>query len=272
MIIQTAPTGHPHLVIFQTDHAQTSGQIAAAFGNEAFASPSPYEPMVYVATHHDAGWQPIDARVEMDVKTGLPYHLTQTPLPYLLQTSAGSPEFNAAHHPYSGLMSSMHTYGLFNGRYGLSDKIFIDLVPAEHKASVQNMLDTELIRQAQLEEQLAADSATQACAAPEILLHNYKLLQFFDTLALYFQMSHEAARGESQFLNVPRAVGDDVTITIKLVEPSIYSLSPYPFQNDELTLSYEGRWLTPQPVGTDLKALLAEIAPITEEVILVRSA
>ena len=249
-----------------------SGQIAAAFGNEDFASPSPYEPMVYVAAHHDEGWQPIDARAEMDEQTGLPYHLTQTPLPYLLQTSVGSPEFNAAHHPYSGIMSSMHTYGLFNGRYGLSDKIFIDLVPSEHKASVQNMLDTELIRQAQLTEQLSADPETAVYATSEALFHNYKLLQFFDTLALYFHMSHEAARGESHFLNVPRAVGDDVTLTVKPVKPGTYHLSPYPFQEDNLALSYRGRWMRPQPIGTDLKALMNETEPVIEEVILVRSA
>jgi hypothetical protein len=164
----------------------------------------------------------------------------------------------------------MHTYGLFNGRYGLSDKVFIDLVPSEHKASVQNMLDTELIRQAQLTEQLAADSATHPYAKSELLFHNYKLLQFFDTLALYFQMSHEAARGEAQFLNVPRAVGDDVTITIKPVEPGSYSLSPYPFREDTLTLSTVGRWLKPQPIGTDLQAMLAEIKPETETVTLTR--
>jgi hypothetical protein len=270
MIIQTAASEQPHLVIFQTDHAQTSGQIAAAFGNDDFALPEPYEPMVYVATHHDAGWQPIDARVEMDVKTGLPYHLTHTPLPFLVQTSAGSPDFNAAHHAYSGLMSSMHTYGLFNGRYGLSDKVFIDLVPAKDKASVQNMLDRELIRQAQLKQQLSADSTTEAYATPEVLFHNYKLLQFFDTLALYFQMSHEAARGESQFLNVPRAVGDDVTITIKPVEAGIYHVSPYPFREDELALSTIGRRLRPQPIDTDLRAMLAGIKPETETVTLIQ--
>lgn len=270
MIIQTAPPNQPHFVIFQTDHAQMSGQIAAAFGNDDFAPAAPFEPMLYVAANHDAGWHAIDQRVEMDVETGLPYHLTQTPLPYLVQTSAASPEANAAHHPYSGVMSSMHTYGLFNGRYGLSDKVFIDLVPDEHKASVQNMLDSELIRQAKLTEQLKANRETRPYATSEYLFHNYKLLQFFDTLALYFQMNHEAARGVAQFLNVPRAVGDDVTLTIQPVEPGLYALLPYPFQEDKLTLSTVGRWLMPQPVGTDLQRMLAERELHTEPVTLIR--
>ena len=144
MIIQTTPENTPHLVIIQTDHALMSGVFAAAFGNAEFAPIYPAEAMIYVSGHHDEGWAPIDARVEQDKNTGLPYHLTATPLPYLVQTSAGSPAFNEAHHPYSGIMSSMHTYGLFHGRYGLSDKIFINLVPAEHKTAVSDMLQAEL--------------------------------------------------------------------------------------------------------------------------------
>lgn len=269
MIIQTAPDDHPHLVIFQTDHALMCGQIALAFGNETFAAPNPLEPMVYVAAHHDDGWTQIDARVEMDVATGLPYNLTKTPLPYLLQTSASSPAFNEKHHPYSGMMSSMHTTGLFHGRYGLSDKVFIELVPDEMQAATKNMLTAELDRQEKLKEILEANTETAVLIQDPVLFHNYKLLQFFDTLALYFQMTHEAGRGDSYFENVPQTVGDDVTIPIKRIEPGVYALSPYPFREEKLTLNYEGRPMKPQPVGTDLKALMAATEPITETITLV---
>lgn len=272
MIVQTAAPGQPNLVIFQTDHAATSGQIAAVFGNEQFAAPEPLEPMRFVATHHDAGWQPVDERLEMDVNTGLPHHLTQTPLPYLVQTSQGSPDFNEAHYPFSGLLSSMHTYGLFNGRYGLSDFVFIDNVAADQKTAVQIMLDGELARQERLKQQLAALPQMASYVQPDYLFHNYKLLQFFDTLALYFQMTHTAARGEAQFLNVPRAVGEDVTLTIRQLADGTYSVTPYPFREAELTLHYQGYQMTPQPPGTDLQAVIAEMEPVTEKVTLVRNA
>ena len=270
MIVQTASEGQPHRIIFQTDHARMSGQIAAVFGNDDFASPTPQEPLIFVAAHHDEGWQPVDERVEMDPETGLPYHLTRTPLPYLVQTSAGSPAFNEAHHPYSGILSSMHTVGLFNGRYGLSDKIFIDLVPAEHKPAMQGMLDEELARQARLELQLANQPETMRFVTTEALFRNYKLLQFFDTLALYFHMSHEQARGEAQFLNVPRSLADDVTMTIAPVEAGTYRCTPYPFREDTVTLNYTARRMHPQPLGTDLRPLLATISPETERVTLIR--
>lgn len=268
MIIQTAPTGKPHLVILQTDHALMSGAFAAAFGNEEFAALNPVEPMIYVAGHHDEGWAPIDARVEQDHKTGLPYHLTGTPLPYLVQTSAGSPTFNEIHHPYSGIMSSMHTYGLFHGRYGLSDKVFIELIPDAHKTAVANMLQAEIDRQTRLKTQMFANPTMAPLATERVLFHNYKLLQFFDTLALYFHMVHEAARGNSYFENVPRAVGDDVTINIRRVEQGIYTLTPYPFRETGMSFGYIGHPLTPQPIGTNLQVLMAKTEPVAETIIL----
>ena len=67
MIIQTAPTGKPHLVILQTDHyALMSGAFAAAFGSRRICSIESCRAMIYAAGHHDEGWAPIDARVEQD--------------------------------------------------------------------------------------------------------------------------------------------------------------------------------------------------------------
>ncbi len=269
MIVQTALEGKPNFVIIQTDHARMCGQIASAFGNEAFALPDPLEPMVYVAAHHDEGWAAIDERVEMDADTGLPYNLTKTPLPYLLQTSAGSPAFNEKHHAFSGMMSSMHTFGLFHGRYGLSDKIFIDLVPDDMRQDADTMLKAELDRQERLKGTLAANRKTAVLIQEDVLFHNYKLLQFFDTLGLYFHMTHEEGRGDSYFENVPRAVGDDVTITIKRVTPGVYALSPYPFREEKTTLRYWGRFMSPQPVGIDLKALMAVTKPVSETITLI---
>jgi len=270
MIIQTALPHQPHRVISQTDHAVMSGQFAEAFGNEDFAGLSLVDPLVYVAAHHDDGWTAVDARAEQDPNTGLPYHLTQTPLPYLVETSAASPAANEAYHPYSGLLSSMHSYGLFHGRYGLSDKIFIDLIPAEYKTAVQTMLDGELARQERLKARLAQDKATAVLIQEDVLFHNYKLLQFFDTLALYFHMTHAEARAESHFANVPRATGDDVSITITPVRNNSYRLTPYPFVENKRAFSYNGRFLTPQPPGTDLAALLAQTPLVVEKVTLIK--
>jgi len=255
MIIQTTEQGNPNFAIEQPDHTRTCGQLARAFGNADFNMPIPKELVVYIIEHHDEGWSPVDALREQSPTTGLPHHLTQTPLQYLIGTSQASPDFNEKHHAYCGVLSSMHTYGLFNGRYGLSDFIFIDKITAEHKAAADEMLANELTRQARLKADLGTDPVSSAWIEEKALFNNYKLLQFFDTLSLYFHTMHPEVRKEAKFLNVPDGKGNDLTLTITPREDGSYSLSPWPFEGDFVEVDVEGRYITPQPQGTDFKAI-----------------
>lgn len=270
MIVQSAESGKPHFVILQTDHARMSGQLAQAFGNADFADLEPHEPVAYVVAHHDEGWAELDAQVLQDPDTGLPYNLTKTPLPRIIATGSGSPNFNEKHHPYSGLLSSMHTYGLYHGRYGLSDKVFIDLIPPQFKEQVTMLLAGELTRQTRITAQLAADPVTSGWVDDEFLFTNYKLLQYFDTLALYFHMVHDGARADSEFPNVPRVIGDDVTVTIRPIDRTIYTLAPWPFAEDQFSVTTKGRYLYPQPQGADLVSIMAT-TPLTEQIVTLKA-
>lgn len=244
MIVQSAPSGEAQFVITQIDHARASGTLAAVFGNAEFATLNPHEPMLYMVAHHDEGWEEVDAAELTDPDTELPYNLIKTPILKLIETGGQSPEHNEGHHPYSGLISSMHTWGLYHGRYGLSDKIFIDSFPSEHRPAVDRMLAGEKARQARLTEQLKADPSTAAWVDEQVVFHNYKLLQFFDTLALYFHTTHPTLRGEAQFKNVPRGVGDDVMVTITPLGDEVYRVTPFPFSG-EVTFTTHGRYMKP---------------------------
>ena len=271
MIVQSAPGGAsdaPHFVIAMHQHTAFAGSLAASFGNDEFAGLEPAEPMQFIVDHHDQGWADLDTQAPQDLSTGLPYNLTATPLAQIVATSAGSPAFNEAHHPFSGIISSMHTYGLYRGRYGLSDKIFLDLIPDELRPEVDAMLAHEEGRQHRLKGQLAADDPEHA--SDEYLFHAYKQLQFFDTISLYFHLAPEDERGESDFPNVPRAVGDDVTISVVERPGGVYGLDPYPFAEDGLELATEGRYLAPQSPGADLGPVLAATPVATQTVRLVR--
>jgi hypothetical protein len=245
MIVQTAPEGQSHFVIEQHEHAKTSGRIAAKFGNNRFRLPDPQDAFLRMVENHDAGWVPVDAEVLIDDATGLPYHLTQTPLPKLIETSAGSPSINEAVHRYSGLLSSMHSYGLFHGRYGLSDFLFIDRIPDAERPAMEKMLAEELNRQSRLRLALATDPLTAAWANEAALFYAYKLLQFFDTLALYFQMSHAGGHGTTKFLNVPDINGVDKTLTISPSEDGTYLLDPWPFSTSKIRVNTLGRYISP---------------------------
>lgn len=244
MIVQTAPVGAPHFIIMQTDHTKTCGQFIEAFGNHLFERTAPHDLMVYVVTHHDAGWRAVDALQTLDTRTGLPYHLTQTPTAQLVATGNASPDFNEAHHLFCGVISSMHTYGLYHGRYGLSDKIYIDSITPELRPQVDAMLIHEVERQGRLKALLRANPETAGWATDEMLFHHYKRLQFFDTLALYIQMTYFDALVPTTFANVPRALGDDVQVHAQPIAPNTVRLTPYPFAEDGLEVTTEGRYLS----------------------------
>ena len=260
MMVQTAPDGEPHFVMTMSEHTALSGQFARAFGNDRFEPVEPREEVVYLVDHHDDGWVDLDAEAPLDPKTRLPYNLIQTPLHLIAPTSKQSPDFNSKRHAYCGLLSSMHSWGLYNGRYGLSDKVVILDMGDEAQATLKPLLDGELERQEQLKAELAQDPEAAAWIEEQHLFQNYKQLQFFDTLALYFNRTHEDAREETAFPHVPASADEDITITLRPAGNGIYELSPSPFGKGPLEVSYTGRWLTPLAAGDDdLKGTLDAI-------------
>jgi hypothetical protein len=195
MIIQTAGEGEPRLAVMMYEHTALSEQFARAFGNERFESIWPHELMFYIIGNHDAGWADFDRDPATDANTGLPYNLVETPAQYITVTSRRSPDFNERHHPYCGLMSSMHSWGLYNGRYGLSSMVLIDKIPAKDRPLADRMLADEIARQKRLKAELGANSEAAAWIEEKHLLQNYKQLQFCDTLALYFHPPETARHG-----------------------------------------------------------------------------
>jgi hypothetical protein len=265
MIVQTAEHGKPHFIILQHDHARACGQLAAAFGNADFAPLAPREPLLYLVAHHDEGWLSVDAGQSINPTTHLPYHLTHTPALQLIATGAASPNHNESEHPLAGILSSMHTYGLYHGRYGLSDKIFIDTIGTELRPQIETMLQGELTRQKRLKEALRADAATADWADEAFLFHAYKLLQFFDTLGLYVHLTQYDALTPTEFKNVPQALGRDVTITARPIGDSRIALDPYPFAHDEIEMVTFGRYLLPNDDPAFELSLLLRGAPVARQ-------
>ncbi len=270
MMVQNAPAGEPRFISTMVEHNDLCGQFVAAFGNVGFARPEPYDEMVYVIGHHDRGWDEADGNPTFDPKTGLPAGLGGTPVAIGVGTSRKSPDFNERRHAFCGLMSSMHSWGLYNERYGFSEFRVraggSKSVPIADSYAVETraMLDGELERQERIKEELAADPATAAWVEEKNLTWNYKLLQFFDTLALYFNVRHEDERGEEVYVHVPRNADEDTSITMRSRGDGIYSLSPFPFAGDILMVTNYGRYLAPIPeaeapddMGAMLKALPA---------------
>jgi hypothetical protein len=150
MIVQRVPAGEAAVVIRNVDHALTAGQLARAFGKHQFLHTQPVDLMFYVVDNHEEGWRPLDEAPRRNPATGLPYHLGETPPDLLIQKSMASPAWNERRHPWCGLLSSMHSWGLYNGRYGVSDAITIEVRPEDYAEQIEMMLAGELARQGRL--------------------------------------------------------------------------------------------------------------------------
>ena len=274
MIVQSAAKGqldNRRFVMKLDEHLQLASQLAENFGNSEFESPEPRKEFLYTCRWHDRGWRDLDESPPLDPRTGLPYNLGETPVPIVMLTSATSPDHNEAVHPYCGLLDSMHIYGLYNGRFGISDWVGIDAIPAEHKPMVETMLGLEYHRQERLTAQLAADPDTAPWVEENRLFTNYKLLQFFDSFALYFQISHATRRRPSTFRQVPRGVGTDVDVQVRPMGDAVYGVAPYPFGKNPLEVTFEGRFLEPRTSGDspDMAAVMRDTPVATESATLV---
>ena len=245
MIIQTAPSGTPRLAIMMHEHTALCLQFAHAFGNGQFESLSPANLMIHVVSNHDAGWIDFDRNPQIDPATGLPYNLVDTPPEFITTTSRLSPDFNQRQHPYCGLISSMHSWGLYNGRYGLSKLVLLDKIAAKDRPLADKMLNGELERQKRLKAELAADPEAGTWLDERKIFQNYKALQFLDTLALYFNRIHPTERVEQAFENIPLSRELDVTVRIRPAGSKTYLLSPFPFAASGAEFAFCGRRVSP---------------------------
>lgn len=262
MIVQTAADGAKRFVITMEEHMSLATQFAAHFGNDTFAGLDPRDEMMDVVAHHDAGWHDFDTKAPADPGTGYPYNLSETPFELTGQTSRLSPDFNEARHAFCGLLSSMHSWGLYHGRYGISDIVLLDKLKDQNRDAAKELLDGELARQERLKETLRANPETASWVEEGQLMRCYKQLQFFDTLALYFNRTHEGARDEGVFPCVPTADGGEVTVTVTPLGDGTYRVAPFPFDTNPLEVSFAGRYLTPQAnADGSLADVLSRIAP-----------
>ncbi len=228
------------------EHTALSEQFARAFGNERFESVWPNDLMFYVVSHHDAGWADFDRDPIPDEATGLPYNLVETPAQYITVTSRRSPDFNERHHPYCGLMLSMHSWGLYNGRYGLSKLVLIDKIPPVDRPLAERMLAGEIDRQKRLKAEIVKDAEAAGWIEERHLFQNYKQLQFLDTLALYFNRAHPSQRAAQEFEHVPVNARQDVNVTIRPRAAGICEVSPYPFAANAAEFAFAGRLIEPR--------------------------
>jgi hypothetical protein len=103
---------HDGLVIGQPAHAWVSGQLARAWGSEAFPAPVPREPFCLAAEQHDVGWADADL-APVAGPDGRPLSFMQQPRSAHVAIWRGAARRLLAQSRYAALLVSLHGTSLY---------------------------------------------------------------------------------------------------------------------------------------------------------------
>lgn len=247
MVIRELQNGSS-LASTQEDHADLAAQLAAHWGNDRFAPLSPYDTMVFATTYHDSGYREWEGVPPMNVAKGRPYGHRES-IPSFEDTELKAYTRNVDwvrdHDPYAGLIVSMHRTGLWQSRY----EVFTHPKPKlrARSAAVQAVL-RELEKQQRDDKQRITGGNARF---DDELWVNYRLLQVFDLLSLYFCCDGhlDGSLKEEHMGPVPLGyTGEEGTdLQLTPMTPNKVRLEPFPFDPSPLQVFLRVRHI---PSGT----------------------
>jgi hypothetical protein len=254
MLVRDA--GDAWQIVLQTDHADLSGQLAAAWGGTGFVRPEPFESFVRAASRHDDGWAVWEHRPRLNAD-GVPQSFFEVPASVHLAFYRAAVEVVCDEDPYAGLLVSMHMSGLYRGRYGVMPTPGMHLSD-EHRAAADAFAAQEEERQVALTDRVEADEA--------LLWSNYALLQVVDVVSLYLGLANVEVGTEGGVEGVPTADGDTTRIAIAPLGPWRVRFDPYPFVERPTALTLLRR-LVPKRAWSDDDAFRADLAATPVETV-----
>lgn len=232
MIIAESPTQYRMLT--QSDHGDLAGQFAAHWGNDRFARPEPFPTLALLGATHDDGWWEWDLHPHLG-PNGKPINFNRMP-PDRPGFTAGI-DVLVKKQPYAGLLNSMHYSGLRRQRYGLDPNM-----PARSDEYSDRFVQQQEALQKQLLAELRASGQYEGYASEERVWFNYRLLQVWDLLSLYFCCNYRLE--EHVIKHVPVALGaEDTELHLYPTGEAEVRVEPYPFDTSPFVVSVRGRLL-----------------------------
>jgi len=230
------------ILIAQTDHSRLVGQMAAHWGNAQFAPPRPYESVARAAAFHDFGWLRYETEPYFDLATGETPEFRRAPsTARQLEGYAWCTDWLLVGDPYASLIVNMHRTGLWRSRYGAIEHpgyiVARGLSPQIEEFIVRN--------EARQERERAAFDAGEVWT-------NYRLLQVWDLLGLYFTCQEPY---EDYIVPVPTHYGtakdEGVRMNLSPAGPSKVTFDPYPFDVRPLRIQFPRRVLPAGPFADE---------------------
>ena len=244
-------------VVLQPDHADLSAQFARAWGNsDGFAAPNPFEPVVVAAARHDDGWAVWERAPALDREGVAPRNFLDVEVPSHLAFYRAMIAAVLDQDPYAGLLVSMHGAGIYRGRYGTQPSLRLTFAD-EVRGQVEAFVAEQEELQSRLVEQLGVPE--------EERWTNYRFLQVYDRLSLYFCL-RDVEAGEPDTLEpVPRDYrGAEATLALEPAGPWRVRVDPYPFAQRPATFRLVRR-LLPKRGERDGESFRREFAAAVPE-------
>jgi hypothetical protein len=208
--------GDDVLAIGQPAHAWVSGQLARAWGNEAFGAVEPWEEVCLAAEQHDVGMAAWEVRPSFNPETGLPRSFMELTLDEHLGMWSAAAGLVIPQSRYAALLVSMHGTAL----YELRD---LRRMGSRDADRVRAFMAAQRALQDELRASLDADEAQ--------VRRNQRLVWTWDSLSLGLLLGWAPYEIE----RVPAAVGE---VTLALGEGT---LDPWPFGAPAVALRCEAR-------------------------------
>jgi hypothetical protein len=216
-------SGDGVICIGQASHAWLSGQLARAWGNDAFPRIEPWEELVLAALQHDIGMAEWDLAPALDPGTGRPRSFMDMPPAVHMSLWSGAATKLLTQSRYAALLVSMHGTAL----YELRD---LGALPVTERRLIETFLGEQRAWQDTV---MAAIGVSRSDVHPA-----QRLVWNWDLLSLILCVPWEAQSLEG----VPARDGlTEVTVTRE--DEWRWRLSPWPFGAPAVAVRCEGRRL-----------------------------
>ena len=220
-------------VVFQTDHADLSGDAA-----DAWADKGPrHDSLALAARRHDDGWAVWEQAPQVD-ESGKPVNFLEVDVRSQLAFYRAGIAAITEQDADAGVLVSMHGAGIYKQRYGLDPGLGLS-----RAAELQDEVDA-----------FVAEQEAKFGGEPGDRRPDYDLLQFYDRFSLYFCL-RDVEGGEAAELQGYR---------FEPIAPWHVRLDPYPFADRPAHFSLLRR-VVPKGSANELLAVEPERVEITIE-------
>lgn len=227
--------GESWQVVAQPDHGDVCGEIARAWGNDAFEAPRARGSLATAARRHDDGWAIWEREPDVDHRNGdgRPLNVFDIGIGVHLAFFRAMVEAVSDEDRYAGVLASMHAAGLYTNRYDTDPSL---------KMTFEDTRREQVDRFVE-ERNAAHDAVAAELGVPDDQRWvDYKLLQVCDRLCLYFCLNDLVGGTEADLGPAPTGYGgDDATLRIRPVDAWKISIDPYPFAEPVTTFTLPRR-------------------------------